>query len=285
MASKLKQPIKLAPEWILMITAVIIRALNSLTDTKYMYCMKTMHLFAKYTTQSDSFNMFMRILTFKYIASFGITSSRMILEQGTLASLSLFKHKKVSEAIFSIMDLGKMCEIQSLMDQWINGFRDSLFLFSPHWILSVLKKSLEVKPCINKSAVSILSCHTKFPRASTSSMPLWAEYMTVKVFLLELLVWRMIMWEHFPQHLETVNIAFYISQRTLKWHLGGLKLSTGKWYRRPLWATKITIGKPSIHFINLCTADSPLTIMGPESETIIPVICCADAAIGTFGST
>ena len=211
MASKLKQSIQLAPEWILMITAVIIRALNSLTDTKYMYCMKTMHLFAKYTTQSDSFNMFMRILTFKYIASFGITSSRMILEQGTLASLSLFKHKKVSEAIFSIMDLGKMCEIQSLMDQWINGFRDSLFLFSPHWILSVLKKSL-VKLCFNKSAVSMLSCHTKFPRASTSSMALWTEYVAVKVFLLELLVCRMLMWEHFPQHLYTVNIAFKTSK-------------------------------------------------------------------------
>jgi len=39
----------------------------------------------------------------------------IILELGTLASPSLFKHKQVYEAIFSIsiMDLDKMCEIQS----------------------------------------------------------------------------------------------------------------------------------------------------------------------------
>jgi len=57
----------------------------------------------------------MRILTLKYSASLGITSSRIILEQGTLASHSLFKHKPASEAIVSIlmMDLGKMCDIQS----------------------------------------------------------------------------------------------------------------------------------------------------------------------------
>ena len=73
--------------------------------------MKTMHLFAKYTC----FNMFMCILTLKYSASFEMTSSRIILEQGTLASHSLFKHKPASEAIVSIlmMDLGKMCDIQS----------------------------------------------------------------------------------------------------------------------------------------------------------------------------
>ena len=60
-------------------------------------------------------NVFMRILTLKYSASFEITSFRIILKQGTRASPSLFKHKQVSDAIFSIsiMDLGKMCEIQS----------------------------------------------------------------------------------------------------------------------------------------------------------------------------
>jgi len=59
--------------------------------------------------------MFMCILTLKYSGSFGITSSMIILELGTLASPSLFKHKQVYEAIFSIsiMDLDKMCEIQS----------------------------------------------------------------------------------------------------------------------------------------------------------------------------
>jgi len=72
------------------------------------------------------------------------------------------------------------------------------------------------------SAVSMLSCHTKFPRASTSSMALWAEYMAVKVFLLELLVCRMLMWEDFPQHLYTVNIVFYTSRRVK------VELSTGK---------------------------------------------------------
>ena len=92
------------------------------------------------------------------------------------------------------------------------GFRESVFVFSSLNFIW-FKKSLGVKPCFNKSAVSILSCHTKFPRASTSSMALCAEYVAVKVFLLELLVCKMIMWEHFPQHLETVNIAFYISQK------------------------------------------------------------------------
>ena len=57
----------------------------------------------------------MRILTLKFSDSFGITSSRIILEQETLASPSLFKPKKSLWSIFSIsiMDLGKLSEIQS----------------------------------------------------------------------------------------------------------------------------------------------------------------------------
>jgi len=47
------------------------------------------------------------------------------------------------------------------------------------------------------------------PRASTSSMSLRSDFVAVKVFLLELLVFRMIVWEHFPQHLYTVNIVSY----------------------------------------------------------------------------
>ena len=111
--------------------------------------------------------------------SYRITSSRIILEQGTLASHSLFKHKHVSEAIFSIaiIDLGKMCNIQS----------------SP------------------------------------------ATFFAVAVF-------------------TVVN----------------------QWIQR-----FFVEGKPSIHVISLCT---PLTIMDPESETAIPVTCCADAANGTFGT-
>ena len=45
-------------------------------------------------TVQHCFNMYMRILTLKYSDSFGITSSRIILEQETLASPSLFKPKK-----------------------------------------------------------------------------------------------------------------------------------------------------------------------------------------------
>ena len=44
--------------------------------------------------------MYTRILTLKYSDSFGITSSMIILEQETLASPSLFKHKQVNEAFF-----------------------------------------------------------------------------------------------------------------------------------------------------------------------------------------
>ena len=113
------------------------------------------------------FNMYMRILTLKYSDSFGITSSRIILEQGTLASPSLFKHKKTSLwSIFSIsiMDLGKMCEIQSwpttyfavalftVVNQWIQRF--FVFDFSSlNFIWS--KRSLGVKWWFNKSAVSM----------------------------------------------------------------------------------------------------------------------------------
>ena len=81
----------------------------SCSECKYALIGKLHH------TVRHCFNMFMRILTLNHSASFGITSSRIILEQGTLASHSLFKHNNVSEAIFSIsiMDLGKMCEIQS----------------------------------------------------------------------------------------------------------------------------------------------------------------------------
>ena len=69
----------------------------------------------------------MRILTLKYAASFEITSSWIILEQGTRAS-PLFKHKQVSDAIFSIsiMDLGKMCEIQS----WPATLKKNQILFT-----------------------------------------------------------------------------------------------------------------------------------------------------------
>ena len=46
-------------------------------------------------------------------------------------------------------------------------------------------------------------------------MVLWAEYVAVKVFFLELLVCRILMWEQFPQHLYVVNSLLHI-QRTLK---------------------------------------------------------------------
>ena len=61
----------------------------------------------------------------------------------------------------------------------------------------------------------MMSCQTKFPSASTFSMVLWAEYVAVKVFFLELLVCRILMWEQFPQHLYVVNSLLHI-QRTLK---------------------------------------------------------------------
>ena len=77
--------------------------------------------------------MFMRIFTLKYSASFGITFSRIILEHRTLASPSLFKHKQVSEAIFSIsvMDLGNLCcpsVHYTVVNQWIQRFIVFCFL-------------------------------------------------------------------------------------------------------------------------------------------------------------
>ena len=116
-------------------------------------------------------------------------------------------------------------------------------------------------------------------------MTLRAEYVAVKVYLLELFGCRMLMWEHFPQHLYTVNIVFY-TYKELKMtsRRVNVEMSSWKWYRRPLCATENTIGKPSIHVINLCIAGSPLTIMGPESETTIPVIRFADTANDTFGT-
>ena len=71
-------------------------------------------------TVRHCFNMFM--FTLNHSASFGITSSRIILEQGTLATPSLFKHNNVSEAIFSIsiMDLGKMCEIHMFCCRYVH---------------------------------------------------------------------------------------------------------------------------------------------------------------------
>ena len=51
-------------------------------------------IFKIHKTVRHCFNVCMRILTLKYSASLGITTSRIILEQGALASPSLFKPKK-----------------------------------------------------------------------------------------------------------------------------------------------------------------------------------------------
>ena len=135
----------------------------------------------------------------------------IILEQRTLASPSLFKHcfwghflgswKNVRD---SVLTRHIFC-CHSVVNQWTQRFIVFCFLLIE---LYLFKQSLSVKLCFNKYAVSMLSCHTKLPRASTSPMALLTEYVAVKVFLLELLVCRMLMWEHFPQHLYTVNIAF-----------------------------------------------------------------------------
>ena len=153
MTSKLKQSIQLAPEWILMITAGIIEHLKKCNRHTIQELHGNNALICKiHHTVRHCFNMFMRILTLKYSASFEITYSWIILEKGTLASHSLFKHKQVSEAIFSIsiMDLGKMCEIQSwpatffvvsvftVVNQWIRRFFVFCFLLT----LSGLKNHL-----------------------------------------------------------------------------------------------------------------------------------------------
>ena len=85
-----------------MITAVIIEHHNSLTYNTHVLHENIALIFKIHKTVRHCFNVCMRSLTLKYSASLGITSSRIILEQGALASPSLFKQKKVYEAIFSL---------------------------------------------------------------------------------------------------------------------------------------------------------------------------------------
>ena len=137
MYSTLKQSIKLAPEWILMITAVIIEHHNSLTYNTHVLHENIALIFKIHKTVRHCFYVCMRSLTLKYSASLGITSSRIILEQGALASPSLFKPKK---GLWGHFLVGKMCEIQSwpatlfdialfiVVNQWIQRF--FVFVFS-----------------------------------------------------------------------------------------------------------------------------------------------------------
>ena len=88
-----------------------LKSINQTSTTvakTHMYYMKTIHLFAKYTTQSDTvlLRMFRRTLSFKYSASFVIISSMIILELVALVSHSLFlTQKAISEAIFFISSM------------------------------------------------------------------------------------------------------------------------------------------------------------------------------------
>ena len=100
-------------------------------------------IFKIHHTVLHCFNMFMRILTLKYSASFGITSSMIILEQRTLASPSLFKHcfwghflgswKNVRDSVLTrhIFCCHSVHCCKS-MDSEIH-----CILFSPHWTLFV----------------------------------------------------------------------------------------------------------------------------------------------------
>ena len=60
----------------------------------------------------------------------------------------------------------------------------------------------------------------------------------------------MLIWEHVPQNLYTVNIDIYTKNINVKSRRVKVEMSTGKWYCRPMCATNITIRKPSIHVIN-----------------------------------
>ena len=93
----------------------------------------------------------------------------------------------------------------------------------------------------------------------------------------------MIMWEHFSQHLETVNIAFYTSKEHINDIQVGYSWDT---HWKVISSTTVCnqIHNRETHVTKLCTTGSPLTSMGPESETTIPLICFADAANATFGT-